>query len=115
MWRLHDGRRDEAKTRGLLALGLLSIPTGLAALGDPNTYQLLFLAEHIALLIGGYVTNKKAGGAVGGCRYRVGTGLAAQRLHLCSLGTRRFYAHRSRDMASDPKSKITGGYIDIYY
>lgn len=59
MWRLHDGRRDEAKTRGLLALGLLSIPTGLAALGDPNTYQLLFLAEHIALLIGGYVTNKK--------------------------------------------------------
>lgn len=57
--RLQTGERNDAKIRGILALGMLSIPTGLAAIGDPATYQLLFLMEHIALLIGGFMTNKK--------------------------------------------------------
>ncbi len=39
------------------ALCLFSIPTGLAALGDPNKYQLLFLIEHVILLVIGGMLN----------------------------------------------------------
>lgn len=41
----------------IAALCFFSIPTGLAALSDPNKYQLLFLIEHVILLVIGGMLN----------------------------------------------------------
>ncbi len=41
----------------IAALCILSIPTGLAALGDPSKYQMIFLIEHVILLTIGGVLN----------------------------------------------------------
>lgn len=57
--RLQEGMREDAKNRGIIALAVLSLPTGLAALSDPDTYQMLFLIEHLAIAVGGYMLNKK--------------------------------------------------------
>jgi hypothetical protein len=35
----------------------MSIPTGLSALGEPDKYQLIFLIEHVALLVIGGMLN----------------------------------------------------------
>lgn len=52
----HD--REGAKLRGIVALSLLSVPTGLYALSDPMTYQYLFLLEHVALLVAGLLLQR---------------------------------------------------------
>lgn len=57
--RLHLHDREGAKLRGILAMAAVSVPTGLYALSDPSTYQYLFLLEHVALLIGGFVMQRK--------------------------------------------------------
>ena len=44
---------ESAKTLYIIALCVLTLPTGLKALGDPSTYQLIFLVENIVLLVGG--------------------------------------------------------------
>lgn len=57
--RLQRLDREGAKLRGIIALGLVTVPTGLYALSDPFTYQYLFLLEHVALLIGGFLLQRK--------------------------------------------------------
>ena len=57
--RLQRGEREGARVRGVITLVILSVPTGLFALSDPDSYQLLFLLEHVALLVAGFVLQKK--------------------------------------------------------
>jgi hypothetical protein len=57
--RRQAGERQDAYSRGIIALLLLSVPTGFMALVEPDTYQLLFLIEHVILLVAGFVTNRK--------------------------------------------------------
>ena len=49
----------EAQVRGIIALAVVTIPTGLFALTDPSKYQLLFLLEHIAMIVAGVLTSKQ--------------------------------------------------------
>lgn len=56
---LHYSRGEKDSATGIFvgALLFMSIPSGLAALSDPTTYQLLFLLEHVALLTFGALTS----------------------------------------------------------
>ena len=49
--------KDNALIWLIASLCVLSVPTGLAALGDPSKYQLVFLIEHVALLVLGGLFN----------------------------------------------------------
>jgi len=65
---LSQGKRSKAKVRGVISLVALSVPTGLFAIDDPSKYQILFLLEHVALIVGGLLLNKKIAlqwGAIG--------------------------------------------------
>lgn len=59
-WRLRqEGRRQEMYSLTYGALVVFSLPTALRALGDPTAYGLLLLAEHVALIVLGAITQKK--------------------------------------------------------
>ena len=55
-------RRTDAKAnvlpRSIIALTILSLPTGLYALGNPDKYQILFLLEHVVMIFAGAITKK---------------------------------------------------------
>lgn len=51
--RYNLGQKENAKGLLIGALVFMSVPTGLAALGDQSKYQIPFLLEHIALLVVG--------------------------------------------------------------
>jgi hypothetical protein len=57
--RRQSGQSQDSHTRGIIALLLLSVPTGFMALAEPDSYQLLFLLEHVVLTVIGFVTNRK--------------------------------------------------------
>lgn len=57
--RLRFGHKEDARSQGMLALAFISLPSGFRALNDPETYQLLFLVEHVLLLVAGFMTNKQ--------------------------------------------------------
>lgn len=69
MYYLRTGNRQQALNRGVVSLAMLSIPTGLAALGDSTgMYRSIFLFEHVALAVAGLSLNKKIAvrwGAIG--------------------------------------------------
>lgn len=49
--RYYRKEKDTATNIAIAGLCVLSLPTGVAALGDPGTYQLLFLIEHVIVLL----------------------------------------------------------------
>lgn len=51
-------RRSDVRPRLVVAMALVSISSGLYALGEGGFYQLLFLAEHLALLVIGALRQK---------------------------------------------------------
>lgn len=53
------GQKDEAKWRGIVALGVITFFTGANALASGGMYQLIFLGEHVTMLVIGLLfTNR---------------------------------------------------------